>query len=87
MFGSIPNVIVKPSLLTPQHLEVTAENDLVVITVGNSTMKMRYEDALKISQWIRLRAKQAKAFVGDHSRHWSGLAHLEDLNVKNNPIF
>lgn len=76
---SVPNVAVKPGLLTPQHLEVSVEGELVAIQIGNSTMRLHYEDALKISQWIRMRAKQAKQRCGDVSRHWSALAVLEDL--------
>lgn len=69
----------KPDLLTPQKLEVSTEGELVLITVGNSTLKMHYEDALKISQWIRVRAKQAKELCGDRSRHWSAVAVLDGI--------
>ena len=77
----VPNVIVRPSLLTPQKIAVGTEGELVTITVGNSTLKMGYEDALKLSQWIRTRAKQAKRFAGDQSRHWSALAVLDGIKL------
>lgn len=74
-----PAIHVKPSLLTQQKLEVGSEGEIVTITVGNSVLRMHYTDALQISQWIRVRAKEAKRRAGDVSRHWSALAILEDL--------
>ena len=74
-----PAVHVKPSLLKPQMTEVSAEGELVAIKIGDTTLKLHYSDALKISQWIRLRAKQAKRMAGDNSRHWSAVGHLSSL--------
>lgn len=76
---AVPNVIVRPSMLTPQQIAVTSEGELVAIQIGNSTLRLHYEDALKISQWIRVRAKEAKRRAGDMSRHWSSIGILEDL--------
>lgn len=70
----------KQSLLKPQSLAVVvhpSNPELVCIKVGNSTLTMHYEDALKISQWIRVRAKEAKRLSGDSSRHWSVLGTLD----------
>lgn len=77
----VPNLITRPAVLRPERVEIGTENDLVTLTVGNSTVKFHYEDALKISQWLRMRAKQAKRSVGDVSRHWSALAVLDGLKV------
>jgi hypothetical protein len=74
-----PAVHSKPKLLAPQELAVLVDPgnpELVVIKVGNSELRMFYEDALKVAQWIRLRAKEAKRLSGDVSRHWSALATL-----------
>ena len=60
-------------------MAVQAEGELVAIQIGNTTLRMGYEDALKFSQWIRVRAKQAKRFAGDTSRHWSTIAVLDGL--------
>lgn len=68
-----------PSLLTQQRLEVSTDGEMVAIQIGSSTLKLHYEDALKISQWIRVRAKEAKNKAGDRSRHWSAIAVLDDL--------
>lgn len=76
-----PAIHTKPPLLTPQRIAVEAQGEHVLMHVGNSTLTMHYEDALKISQWIRVRAKEAKRLAGDMSRHWSVIAVLEDLNA------
>jgi len=76
-----PLVIVKPSVLAPQKVSVGTEGELVTITIGNSTLRIGYEDALKLSQWVRMRAKQAKKRAGDESRHWSALAILDGVKV------
>lgn len=85
--ASLPRIHTPPPLLTPQHLAVSSEGEIVVITIGNSDLRMHYADALKVSQWIRVRAKEAKRRAGDVSRHWSGLAMLEDLNEKRTRVY
>jgi len=66
----------KPSLVKPVNIEVSYEGEIVKLRIGNAILDFHYEDALKISQWIRLRAKEAKAACGDQSRHWSAIASL-----------
>lgn len=72
-------VISRPPVMTPQRIEVRSEGENVVLVVGGAELRMQYEDALKISQWIRLRAKEAKARCGDVSRHWSGIGLLSSV--------
>jgi len=67
------------SLLSQQRIDVSAEGDLVALTIGNATIKMPYETALQLSQWLRVRGKEAKRRAGDMSRHWSALAILDGL--------
>lgn len=74
-----PIVQSKPPVLTRQNLDVRAEGELIVITIGNSDLRLHYEDALQVSQWIRLRAKEAKRNAGDESRHWSLIGNLSFL--------
>lgn len=69
----------KPAVLTPLNLAVTSEGESVIITVGDVPLRFHYEDALKISQWIRMRAKEAKRRAGDMSRHWSALATIDGV--------
>jgi hypothetical protein len=53
--------------------DVVAQGRLVLIKIGNTTISLHFESALKISQWIRLRAKEARNRAGD-IRHWSEIA-------------
>lgn len=76
-----PNAIVKPPILTQQQVRVESRGDLVMIHIGNSTLTMGYEDALKLSNWIRVRAKESKRRVGDVSRHWSVIGVLDDIKT------
>ena len=68
-------------LLARRRIAVGSEGELVVISIGNSELKMHYEDALQLSQWIRVRAKEAKRRAGDQSRHWSLVATLEGVKA------
>ena len=66
------------SLLRRERVAVASEGDLVVLTFGNVEIKLEYETALLLSQWIRMRAKEAKRFAGDGSTHWSIVGTLHD---------
>lgn len=72
--------IVSNDILKKERIAVAAERDLVVITLGNVEIKLGYEDSLLLSQWIRVRAKQAKDFAGDKSRHWSVIGTMHDAS-------
>jgi hypothetical protein len=74
-----PNAIVKPPAFRDEEVAVLDVGEHVEFRIGNSTLTFHYEDALKISQMIRVHAKHAKNRAGDQSRHWSALAMLEDL--------
>lgn len=69
------------ALMSKMQVQVGAEGDLVTLQIGNVSMKMSYEAALQLSQWLRVRAKQAKRAAGDQSRHWSAIAVLDGLHV------
>lgn len=64
-------------LLKPQQVSVTAEGELVALRIGGATIKLHYETAIQLSQWLRVRGKEAKRNAGDMSRHWSAIAILE----------
>jgi hypothetical protein len=68
-------------LLARQRIAVSSEGEMVVITIGNTDLRMHYEDALQLSQWVRVRAKEAKRRAGDTSRHWSAVATLEGIKA------
>jgi len=75
----MPAIHNKEPLLTPQKIEVFSRGEVVVLKIGNTELGMHYEDALRISQFIRLRAKEAKTLAGDTSRHWSAVGNLEGI--------
>ena len=64
----------KPAVLKPHKVTVVTDGEYVLLTIGNSQMRLRYEDAITLSQWLRVRGKEAKRFAGDVSRHWHGIA-------------
>ena len=66
----------------PHHVAVSTDGEFVVLEIGNSRMKMGYEDAITLSQWLRVRGKQAKQFAGDMSRHWHAVAVLNGAPEK-----
>jgi ribosomal protein L6P/L9E len=74
-----PAIHVKPSVYTPETVSVSSEGEIVVMKFGNTEVKMHYANALQFSQWVRLRAKEAKRRAGDTSRHWSAVGVLEDF--------
>lgn len=71
-------MIVNKNLLKRERISVESEGDLVKINLGNVEVKVHYETALLLSQWIRVRAKEAKRTAGDVSRHWSVIGTLHD---------
>jgi len=71
----------RTDLLKRQRIAVTSEGELVVLSLGNVTVKVPYETALLLSQWLRMRAKEAKRTAGDTSRHWSIVGTLSDPSV------
>lgn len=73
--------IVNNNLLKQERIAVASEGDLVVMQLGNVTVKLPYATALLLSQWLRMRAKEAKRRAGDTSRHWSVIGTLTDANV------
>lgn len=75
-------IISKPPLMTQHEIRVFSRGENVVMAVGNSELEMHYEEALKVSTFLRVRAKEAKRLAGDNSRHWSVIGIVEDLNAK-----
>jgi hypothetical protein len=66
-------------LLSRQRIEVATEGEMVRLSVGNSDLRMPYETALQLSQWLRVRGKEAKRCAGDASRHWSAIGVIDGL--------
>jgi hypothetical protein len=68
-------------LLSRQKISVEARGELVRLSIGNADIDMPYETAIQLSQWLRVRGKEAKRQAGDMSRHWSVIAVLDGLRV------
>lgn len=77
--ADVPNIIVRPPVLEPTGVKFFDEGELAGFTIGNSTLRMHYADALRFAQMLRVHAKKAKKRAGDTSRHWSAVGTLEDL--------
>ena len=75
----MPAIHVKPKLLQPTEIAVTPVGELVEIKIGNTVLSIHYEEALRLSQMIRIKAKEAKRIAGDMSRHWSAVATLSSM--------
>lgn len=75
----MPFIHNKTGIMRRTQIAVTSNGDMVGIQIGNGKIEMHYEDALKFSQWIRVRAKEAKRAAGDTSRHWSAIASIEGV--------
>ena len=61
---------VKSKLNSWSEDDVTIEGRLICIQIKNKIIRLHFENALTISQWLRVRAKEAQRCVGD-LRHWS----------------
>jgi hypothetical protein len=64
------------SLLTKQRIAVDHERELVGVTLGNQRLQMHYDDAFRLSNLIRMHAKQAKKYAGDGRKHHSAFGVL-----------
>ena len=69
------------ALLSRQRIAVDIEGEMVLLTIGNADIRMPYETAIQLSQWLRVRGKEAKRRAGDMSRHWSAIAVLDGLKA------
>ncbi len=69
-------ILKRQALLKPSRVSVKAEGELVVLEINGTAMKMGYENALTLSQWLRTQGKLAKRNAGDLSRHWHAIAIL-----------
>lgn len=68
------------NILQRQKIAVSSVGETVLVRLGNVEVRLPYETALLLSQWIRVRAKEAKRRAGDMSRHWSVVGKLHDAN-------
>lgn len=74
-----------PDLLKKQRVGVRSEGELVILSVGNTELKMDYETAIQLSTWMRVRGKEAKRRAGDNSRHWTLIGQLSAVEAGERP--
>jgi len=72
---------VNRDLLKREQVSVRQDGGTVILTAGTAEATLPYEVALRISQWIRVRAKESQRRAGDVSRHWSAISALHDANI------
>lgn len=68
--GQSIGIHVKEKMHVVNDNTVSINNSLVSVRISNHTFSTHYRNALKLSQWLRVRAKQARNTAGD-IRHWS----------------
>lgn len=73
--------MINSPLLSRQRIAVEARGDMVRLSIGNADIDMPYETAIQLSQWLRVRGKEAKRAAGDMSRHWSAVAIIDGLKA------
>ena len=59
------------TLLKAHDIHVTSEGGTVVLIAGTTQAAMPHEAAIRISQFIRLKARESQMRAGDTTRHWS----------------
>jgi len=67
--------------------KVGFENNLVVFTFDNETIKMHYSDAFTFYGMIRVSAKNAKAWAGDIGKQWTTRAVLQDAEENDKVVY
>ncbi len=67
-------------VLQPIDIIVRSNGGDVEIQIGKTVLTFNHEDAFKLAQWIRYRAKEAKHYVGDKRQLINVLATLTDAS-------
>ena len=68
-------------LLKPTAYSCTNVDEVVVLTVGDKSLKMSYATALRMAAMLFHSGKQAKASAGDNGRMMIGLGTLTDATA------
>ena len=63
-----------PQLLKAKGISVDTEGRMVILKIDRMTAKFSYQTARMISQWLRVRGKEAKGKAGEKA-HWSELSN------------
>lgn len=69
-----------PERLAAKSMRVAQEGSLVALTINRVTARMPYQAALQLSQWLRVRGKEARNAAGE-AAHWSQIVTGEAVAV------
>lgn len=64
--GNGPAVIIARE--TTENVDVFREGEIVGLRIGNSVIRMKYQTAMKIGQWLMSRGAEAKFLASDTKR-------------------
>lgn len=53
---------------TTGDVRVTREGEVVALQIGNSIVRFKYKDAMRIGTWLQQRAFEAKVLADDKAR-------------------
>ena len=53
---------------TSGSVRVTREGEVVALQIGNSIVRFKHQDAMRIGQWLMNKAYEAKVLADDKSR-------------------
>ncbi len=70
-----------PGVLNRTTFSTAVEGSIVILQLGNVPIRMDYNTALQMSQFLRVAGRKAKQNAGDFSRDINIVANLTDANV------
>lgn len=65
-------------VLARQHVRVESVGQIVEVTLGNIELKLDYESARRLGEWLQVCARESKRKAGDHSKQISVVGILSD---------
>lgn len=66
-----------PAVLRSRDVGAWQEGESVALKLGSTTAKLPFPAALAIAQWLRVRGKEARNYVGE-TAHWSEFGNLHE---------
>ena len=79
------NIATNGPLLKKQRIAVTTEGELVVLELGNVTVKLDHSTALQLAAWLRSQGTVAKRRAGDFAPTWNIIGTLQGLEPGEKP--
>jgi hypothetical protein len=73
-----------PELLRPHRLNVRTEGAMVMLSVQGHLIGLTYKGARTLSQWMRVRGKEAKRNAGEPAR-WDQISQVASIEAGERP--